>query len=666
MPKNKQVNPKDMVFHREASFKPASVDKDSRTVVLCWGSEVPVERYDYELERWFLEVLSMEPSAVDLSRLSSGKAPLLVTHQSRNLDAQVGVIDKAWVQEKSGFSLVRFSKRSTVEDLFQDVSDGIIQNVSVGYVVSQYEIMERSGEIPIYTAVRWQPFENSLVPVPADPSASTRSAEDGFEEICADTLLTRAVAQTEESLMPKENTGGSPAEIQAPAIDQRAIASEATAAERERQKQIRQAARALSVEEAVVDEMIEKGISSDDARTRMIDLHARAAEAQRIVAPPTIKGSERASGDDPSVIGQAMAEAIAARYSNHAKPSDHARQFMGHSVSDLVSDLLRANGFRLDTRNKAELIGKAMSFRAAGMHGTSDFAGVLLNAANKILLSEYTMKPQSYTKLSRKRNFTDFKPHNFVRLGDFPDLLEVGESGEFKYGRLQDGKESIALATYGRVIGLSRQSLINDDLGAFADMTSKIGRRCASFENSLFYKLLTSNSGMGPELSDGVTMFDDKHGNVAETASAIDVEHVALGRSAIRQQKGLADPKDKKSKGIDLNLEAKYIVVGPKRELQALRICTPTVAVETGEVNPYARSLEAIVDASISDYGWYMLTDPGDAEAFVHGWLEGQEGPRVETRNGFDTDGIEFKVAEDFAVGGVDFRPGYFNAGAAG
>lgn len=643
-------------YTRLACFRSETFDAEARTVELVWSTGAEVDR------GFYIERLSMDADAVDLSRLNNGAA-LLNSHNMYDLSSQIGVVEKAWLEGSDGVALVRFSERDEVAGIVQDVQGRIIRNVSVGYTISEFTKEERKGELPIITATRWQPHEISLVTVPADPSANVRSADEEEDDPCAD-AINRAVAQTKEREMPIENNGGEPV-AQQPQAETRVLDSAALlAAERERTRAIRTAGRALNVEQSVVDQMIDSGVTADQARAKFIDLHAEASEASRIAARPADVATDRPSGDDPNVIGRAMSESIAARFSPRVTPSDHARQFMSHSITDMAADLLRANGVKVVTRSRPEIIRMAMEFRSPGYGATGDFSSVLLNASNKLLMGEYAQKPQTYRTIAKKRNFTDFKPHNFIRLGDFPGLLQVGESGEFKSGSMQDGKEQVTLATYGRVIALSRQALINDDLGAFADMNMKIGRRVSDFENQTFYALLALNSGGGPTMLDGVAMFHANHANKAGTASAIDVANVGIARAAIRKQVGMTDSADKKTAGIKLNLEAKYLVCGPDKETQALQLVAPVTATQTSNVNPYSTLLSPVVDANISGNAWYMFADPADAEAFIYGYLEGQEGPRVEARNGFTSDGIEFKVALDFAAGGVDYRPGYFNAGA--
>ena len=109
-----------------------TVNEKARTVTVMWSAGARVLRYDWWEGEYFIEELSMSPDAVDMSRLQTG-APVLDTHRSGSLQNVVGVVEKAWIQGGRGYADIRFSARDDVAPIWQDVRDGIIRNVSVGY-----------------------------------------------------------------------------------------------------------------------------------------------------------------------------------------------------------------------------------------------------------------------------------------------------------------------------------------------------------------------------------------------------------------------------------------------------------------------------------------------------------------------------------------------------
>lgn len=101
-------------------------------------------------------------------------------------------------------------------------------------------------------------------------------------------------------------------------------------------------------------------------------------------------------------------------------------------------------------------------------HTTSDFPALLSAAANKMLLAAYAPAAPTYRTLFLRRDFRDFKPHRHLRVGDFPTLLPLSENGEVQAGTMSESQELVFLQTFARRIRVTRQMLVNDDLGAAA------------------------------------------------------------------------------------------------------------------------------------------------------------------------------------------------------
>ena len=190
-------------FERTFHVERSAINAEARTIELAFSSELAYERW------WGIEILDHGTGSVRLGRLNGGGHPLLVNHDPNK---QAGVLEKAWIgEDRVGRSLARFGKSAFAEEIFGDVTDGIRTLVSVGYsihkVVEQStsksgEVKERTltgeqfrnlidsedfkrsiedgrraGEDPvIYRVVDWEPFENSLVAIPADPSVGVGRA----------------------------------------------------------------------------------------------------------------------------------------------------------------------------------------------------------------------------------------------------------------------------------------------------------------------------------------------------------------------------------------------------------------------------------------------------------------------------------------------------------
>lgn len=154
-----------------------AVNDDARTVDLIFSTGAAVVRMDYWTGKRYREVLSMKPEHLRLDRLNAG-APLLDAHSAWSVSDVLGTVqrDSAKVEKGKGLCSVRFSKRESVKDIYEDVRDGIIACVSVGYRVHKFvEEQGKNEDMPTRTAIDWEPFEVSMVPMPADAGAKVRS-----------------------------------------------------------------------------------------------------------------------------------------------------------------------------------------------------------------------------------------------------------------------------------------------------------------------------------------------------------------------------------------------------------------------------------------------------------------------------------------------------------
>jgi hypothetical protein len=210
----------------------------------------------------------MDPAHIRMDRMNSG-APLLDTHGRWSLAAVVGVVEKAWIDNGEGRAVVRFSDREDVNGIWQDVQNGIIRNVSVGYAVHRYQIEEAQGNaLPVWRAVDWEPMEISLVPVPADAAAGIRAADSSTRLVrCAFETITHE----DRNMPPEEENPNTPPS--APSSNEEAIrAAEEAATQRERTRisEIREAVRAGNFGDELADDFISRGVSADEARREVL------------------------------------------------------------------------------------------------------------------------------------------------------------------------------------------------------------------------------------------------------------------------------------------------------------------------------------------------------------------------------------------------------------
>ena len=201
------------ILTRILEVKESNADKDSRTLDISFSSEAPVER------SFGAEILDHKPESVRLGRLNNS-APVLFNH---DIDQPVGVVESARIEEKVGRASIRFGNSERASEVFQDVMDGILQNVSVGYAVHRME--QTKDNPPEYRVTDFEPHEISIVTVPADISVGISRERE-----------TRV--QTEIIELPKKPEKKMEVEVQERAIDMEAAIKEAGQAEQKRIREI--------------------------------------------------------------------------------------------------------------------------------------------------------------------------------------------------------------------------------------------------------------------------------------------------------------------------------------------------------------------------------------------------------------------------------------------
>jgi phage major head subunit gpT-like protein len=652
-------------FSLRAAVRPGSVDIDARTVELTWTTGAKGRRWSWDVGS-YMEELDVSDGAVRLDRLNNG-APLLDTHNQYQLSAVLAVVERAWLEGGEGHALVRFSKREDADVVFKDVVDGILRNISVGYAVHRYEVVEEEDDkLPTYRAVDWEPLELSLVPIGFDDGAKVRSAKTPAEyegqrfntifevrsavepiaEPAAVPTIQEEDAMTEEEKRAAEET----------------LRREAAEAERKRSLNIRTMARKVQLnDEAFVDDLIERGVSVSDASIALID---KVAEKQAKDQPNTRSSQPTVvtGGLDVTVLNakrSAMQNALLHRCDVSVKLEEAGREFRGMRLVDMAREFVEMAGGNARGMTPQELARAALgcdrqAVRAAGMHSTSDFPLLLGSTVNRTLRDAYTNAPQTWRPLGRQTTVPDFRAVTRAALGDIAALDQVKEHGEYKYGTLSEDGAPIKVAKFGKIIAITWETIVNDDLGALTRIPAALGNAAAATESNVVWALLLGN----PNFTDGSPFFDATHGNVAGSGGAINTTTLAAARAAMRKQKSKA--------GEFLNLAPEFLVVGPDKELEAYQFTSSNyVPAKNADINDVRNaSLTVIVDARITGNQWYLYAAPGAVDTFEYAYLEGEQGVFTETREGFEVDGMEIKARLVFGAGWIDYRGAYKNPGA--
>jgi hypothetical protein len=703
------------VQQRAGAVAPASFDEAARTVDVVWTTGATVRRMDWFTGQAYDEELVISESAVDLSRLASGAAPVLDSHRGSTLASQIGVVLRASLQQGQGVASLQLSARQELAGLVQDIQQGIVRNISVGYRVQRYEIVSAAnrtdgGTVPLYRATLWQPMELSFVPIPADAGSTSRAApaEDAApcEFVQADAPAaagpdqaragspahspahspaaatavsaahhpaTRAHSPTTESpRMTQEATPGA-----GTAGSQHTDTGAASVADTAAAAQVRTAAPAAAPAADVADFCVRHGapqLAADLIRSGADMAHVRTAVQSHLAARDAAAGGHRnvhvqTVTDEFATRMSGIEQAILHRISPKTVLDDNGRSFRGMSLLEIGRNFLDAHGVNTRGMDRTTLAGKILHFRAGGMHTSGDFSTLFANVANKRLARAYDENPGTYTLWARRApNAPDFKSINIAQLSGAPNLLQVNEHGEFKYGTMLDAGETYGVITYGRIVSLTRQAIINDDLRAFDRLVSAFGFSARRLENRLVYAQLTSNPTMG----DGGALFNATavttaggHANLWTTgASALQFSALVTARTGMRRMKGLA--------GEELNLAPSFLIAPATLEQTAYQLTSPNYTPATkAEINEFRTggrtALEPIIEPLLdesSTSAWYLAASSSQVDTVEYCYLDGAEGPVIESEVGFDVDGVSYKCRLDFGAKAGDWRGLSKSAGA--
>ncbi len=408
----------------------------------------------------------------------------------------------------------------------------------------------------------------------------------------------------------------------------------------ELQTQIRGIAVAVGVQSAFADDLIQRDVPLVEARAAMI------AEAARNI--PAIDGRQPAivTRDGGDNLITRLADGLYSRI-NPAHAPTEGREFAYFRVADIARRCLEFRGL--------STLGAPVEILTRALHTTSDFSAVLAEVFNKSLLTLRT-SPSAITQLFRRATVGDFRARHILEISDGPALALVGETGEVTFGTLTDNElASYKIDSYARGFGISFKALVNDDTGALSDISEKMTRGARAWFASFLANIIIAN----PKLADGKAVFHEDHNNLAGTPTAPpDDTTIAAAKLAMRLQT--------EAGGNPIDAPPRFIVIGALYESNVDQLLAKLYPAQPEDAVVAARTLTPIVVPHFDHAehkAWYLLADPAITPVFEYAELQGYEGPRVETRQGFDTLGTEVRVVYHVGAGAVDHRGGFKNPG---
>jgi hypothetical protein len=234
-------------------------------------------------------------------------------------------------------------------------------------------------------------------------------------------------------------------------------------AERERIDFIQRAVGAQGLGVEVAAQLIARKVSKEAASVEILDKVAARGDAA-----PTRTGAV-VTDDHDAVHRAAIENALLHRHDPRGfELSEAGRMYRGMTLLEMGGEYLARRGLNVRAGDKMERAGVLLGLATrSGMHTVSDFPFILANVANKTLRRAYQAAPRTFLPFVRIVSASDFKTISRVQLGDAPSLERVPESGEYKRGTVGEAREQYRVETFGKVVAVTRQVIVNDDLSAF-------------------------------------------------------------------------------------------------------------------------------------------------------------------------------------------------------
>lgn len=499
----------------------------------------------------------------------------------------------------------------------------------------------RDGAGGMLEATDWEPQAVSLVVAAQDTAAVMRS--DDNKQLSGNPPMTD---ENKAGGDPAINAVQEPAPVAAAPAAEPSNEVERSAAELKLEVTVRRAASEAKLDEPIVQKILQENRTESAALTAVVRAYRDIVEAK---APAHAGHPARVevTRDGGDTLVRSFNDELERRVGLITAPTEIGRQAMGLTMLEMSRSYLESRGVNTMGMSKNTIV-------ARSFHSTSDFPLLFENVASKTLLAAYEEEPATWRPLARQRNLPDFKQVSDLQIAGQIVPEKILEGGEYKAGTLTEGKATWNLATYGKKINVTRQSIINDDLDALSRVPEMLGRGCRLLESNLVWELITTGANGATVSLDNQALFVAGHNNtITGAGTSISVAGMDKAKQKLRTQKDLA--------GNRINLPPAYLMVPTTLETAALQFLFPTGFAPNAltSVNPFAGAVQLIVEPRLDDDStsvWYLASSPTRVEMITFGYLAGEAGPTITTTEKRNPDGVELLVRMDFGATLSDFR----------
>ena len=402
--------------------------------------------------------------------------------------------------------------------------------------------------------------------------------------------------------------------------------------ERQRIRGIRELARSFQLSPDQEDKLVSSGMSLGRARKQVEDIVAQRQNFgpgyQVVSVGRTEKESFRAAVQDSLLLrcGTRL-----------EKPAPGADELQGMTLREIAREMVIRSGQRAggDIRT---IVGRALT--------TTDMPQLLVETSRRTLMEAYEQAPETWRDWCETGTATDFKAGKALGLEGDVALKKIPEYGEYTDGRLAENAEEYRVETFGRKLVISRQAIINDDLGALTDMPRMYGEACAALVGDVAYAALID---VALKMGDGKPLFGSAHHNLfTGKGGAPTVENLGAVVTGMELQQD--------SFGRVVTIQPRFFIapIALKTTCESFFNTQitggPVVGTQAQSLvhNPYGgdffrRIYDRRLDLDAATT-WYLAAARSTVKVF---FLGGVQAPYIESRDNFDTDGFETKVRMD-------------------
>ena len=618
------------------------------------------------------------PVVVNLENMRAIKkgTPIFKDHNPQRV---IGHITKASKSNVVDLNIVFSGANADTIEIIESGKNGFPWQASIGASVGKYQFIEGgksktvNGKVittndGFYIANNTKLKEVSIVSLGADETTKTIVAcqWDGQEllqseykgENMTDKKMVEPGIQADEKVEGEKQVDAS--KVEAP------VKTEEPTVE------VKAEVPAVKVEEVVEAKEVENK-DLIEAKAKLNELEKKVNDNQELLeAKEKIKAMEAKINEDLESVRAARADHVAVEvFESNQKPVLEATAILkaGLSIKDFDKDLqiqARKNVHKtlMDIgREACEMEGisvkgmdQEQTIKAA--FSTATLPGIVGQVADKSLIEGYEGVDPTVDRIARVRSVSNFHSHTRYRLAGTGALIQVGQDGDVEHGTLSEDTFTNQAKTWGSKISLSRQNIINDELGAFAEIPSMLGRQAALKKESECYSAIT----------DTASFFTSGHGNLNEgTTTALSIDSLSDAEVSLMAMKDAA--------GNPINVRGSFLLVPPALKATAQQIFNSTELNETTTANtpkpvnnPHAGMYEPIWSpylTSDSSTAWYLMANPADVPAIEIAYLNGQTTPMITQ---FETNGvlgITYMVVYDFGISMQDYKGIIKNTGVS-